>query len=281
MACHQFELPGTDRRARGRRAGRDVPAQQPVRSRRGLGSHLPARSRSRSSTRASGSSWSTATRSPRTAGLGARINTVLQTCFFALAERLPDRRGDRGDQGRDRRRPTASAGETVVDAQLRGRRRRARRRCTRCRAGDGRQRPPPSCRPCPPRRPTFVQRVTAMMLAGQGDLLPVSALPGRRHVPDRHRAVGEAHRSRARSRSGTRRSASTARKCALVCPHAAIRMKVYEPDGARRRPRTASSTRSGRTASIPGSWMTIQVAPDDCTGCGVCVDVCPAHDKRR
>ena len=68
-------------------------------------------------------------------------------------------------------------------------------------------------------------------------------------------------------------------RCALVCPHAAIRLKLAEPaelDGPRRS--RCPARRSGQ-ASTPGSQLSIQVSPDDCTGCGVCVDVCPARSK--
>ncbi|MDQ1517726.1 MAG: pyruvate-ferredoxin/flavodoxin oxidoreductase, partial [Actinomycetota bacterium] len=67
-------------------------------------------------------------------------------------------------------------------------------------------------------------------------------------------------------------------KCAVVCPHAAIRMKVYEPAVLENAPPTFLS-KEFRSKDLAGHRMTIQVAPDDCTGCGVCVDVCPAHSK--
>jgi pyruvate-ferredoxin/flavodoxin oxidoreductase len=65
-------------------------------------------------------------------------------------------------------------------------------------------------------------------------------------------------------------------RCALVCPHAAIRMKVYDPEVS---PPGELPSKSFRSREHPGLALTIQVAPDDCTGCGVCVDVCPAHSK--
>ena len=67
-------------------------------------------------------------------------------------------------------------------------------------------------------------------------------------------------------------------KCALVCPHAAIRMKVYEPLAADHAPATFRH-KEWRDRDDPGMWMSIQVVPDGCTGCGVCVDVCPALSK--
>ena len=67
-------------------------------------------------------------------------------------------------------------------------------------------------------------------------------------------------------------------KCAIVCPHAAIRMKVYEPTAIADAP-DGFLTKSFRSRELDGHQLTVQVAPDDCTGCGVCVDVCPAKDK--
>ena len=69
-------------------------------------------------------------------------------------------------------------------------------------------------------------------------------------------------------------------KCALVCPHASIRMKVFEPGAIAPAPE-GFLHKEWKDREHPGRWMTIQVAPDDCTGCGICVDVCPAHSKEE
>src|SRR5205814_6288816 len=67
-------------------------------------------------------------------------------------------------------------------------------------------------------------------------------------------------------------------KCALVCPHGVIRSKVYEPDLLARAPATFKSN-DARDLHWQGLKYTIQVAPEDCTGCGICVDICPARNK--
>jgi pyruvate-ferredoxin/flavodoxin oxidoreductase len=115
------------------------------------------------------------------------------------------------------------------------------------------------------------------MLAGQGDLLPVSALPVDGTFP-----TGTTQWER---RSIAREIpiwdptiCIDCAKCALVCPHAAIRMKVFEPAAAEGGPVTFQ-TKEWRDREHPGRRMTIQVTPDDCTGCGICVDVCPARSK--
>ncbi len=211
----------------------------------------------------------------RTAGLAGQINTVMQVCFFALTDVLPTDEaiaavkdaikktyGKRGG-------PVVTANIAAVDAALAAlSRMTVPERVT----ATHRRRPP-----VPPDAPDFVQRVTAMMLADEGDLLPVSAFPVDGTFP-----VGT-------TRFEKRRLASEipiwipelcidCARCALVCPHAAIRMKVYEPESIAAAPDHFLS-KSFRSAEHPGLSLTIQVAPEDCTGCGVCVDVCPAKSK--
>ncbi len=209
---------------------------------------------------------------------GRRINTVMQTCFFALANVLPARRGDRRRSRRRSRRPTASA---------------ARRCCERNFAavdgalaalhevegpGGDRRRPARGCRRCPAHAPDFVQRVTAMMIAGKGDLLPVSALPVDGTFP-----TGTAqYEKRSIAQEIPIWDPTICIQCglcALVCPHAAIRMKVFDAGAARGQAGRLPVAAVDAARNCPGQHMTIQVAPDDCTGCGVCVDVCPAISK--
>jgi pyruvate-ferredoxin/flavodoxin oxidoreductase len=131
--------------------------------------------------------------------------------------------------------------------------------------------------PVPDEAPDFVQRVTAMMIAGKGDLLPVSALPVDGTFPT-GTARWEKRSIASEIPIWDPEICIDCAKCALVCPHAAIRMKVYEPISADGAPETFQH-KEWRDRENPGMWMTIQVAPDDCTGCGVCVDVCPAKSK--
>ncbi len=117
------------------------------------------------------------------------------------------------------------------------------------------------------------------MIAGKGDLLPVSAMPLDGTFP-----------------TGTtqfeKRKLATdipvwepdlcidCGKCAVVCPHATIRMKAYEPSAITDAP-DGFLTKTFRSRELDGHQLTIQVAPDDCTGCGICVEVCPAKDKTQ
>ena len=116
------------------------------------------------------------------------------------------------------------------------------------------------------------------MMAGEGDLLPVSALPVDGTFPT--------DTARWEKRSIAREIpiwdpaiCIDCAKCALVCPHSRDPDEGLRARGAGRGHRRGFPHKEWRDRERPGRWMTIQVAPDDCTGCGICVDVCPAHDK--
>src|SRR6266540_3355394 len=216
-----------------------------------------------------------AARVAREAGLAHRINTVMQPCFFALAGVLPreqaldaikhwvqtafSRRGEevvaRNFAAIDHAVAALSRVQVPAEATATHHRRPA----------------------VPAGAPDFVQRVTARMLEGRGDLLPVSALPVDGAFP-----TGTARwekRSLAMEIPIWDPSVCIdCGKCAIVCPHATIRMKVFGPEGMEGAPEGFAS-KDFRSRDLPGQRLTIQVAPDDCTGCGVCVEVCPAHSK--
>jgi len=213
----------------------------------------------------------------RQAGVGARINMVMQPCFFRLAGILPEEQalaalkeqiakayGKRGEV-------VVAQNLAAVDLALGALRR------VQVPAGEptGAPRRPT----VPPGAPDFVQRVTARMLAGDGDLLPVSALPVDGTFPTgtaRWEKRGIAQDIPIWDPS----ICIDCGKCAIVCPHAAILMKVFEPAALAGAPAGfASKEFGGRDAQ--GLRLTIQVAPDDCTGCGVCVDVCPARSRQE
>ena len=220
---------------------------------------------------------STLPRSPRPPGSPAAVNTVMQTCFFALAGVLPTDEaiaklkdaiattyGKRGELVVQRNiaavdttlaqlLPGAGPATRSATAATAGRRYRRRHRLRP--AGDGRASSPARAICCPSARcrPTGRSR------------------PGRRCVEKRTIAaeipIWEAD------------LCIDCGKCAIVCPHAAIRLKVYDPaelagDGV-----DVLKTKSFRSREVPGMSLTVQVAPDDCTGCGLCVTACPAHDK--
>jgi pyruvate-ferredoxin/flavodoxin oxidoreductase len=210
----------------------------------------------------------------RAAGMGTRINTIMQTCFFALAG-IFEREEAIGYIKRSIEKTYRLKGEqvvqknfAVVDAAL----------------SHLHEVPTPgltSERALPPvvspKAPDFVQRVTSVMLAGKGDALPVSAFPVDGTWPMgtskwEKRAIAES------IPVWDEKICIQCNKCAMVCPHAAIRVKVYDPAPLEHRPLTFKAMPYKGT-EWKGSQYTVQVAPEDCTGCTLCVEVCPAKDK--
>jgi pyruvate-ferredoxin/flavodoxin oxidoreductase len=211
------------------------------------------------------------------AGLGGRVNTVLQTCFFALTDLLPiDEAVDaikesiRSSYGR--------RGETVlrrnfaaVDA---ARGAAVEVEVPETTGGNGRTR-----LTLVGDTSDFFRSVTAEIIAGRGDLLPVSALPADGTFP-----IGSA---RFEKRSIADEVpiwdpdiCIDCARCALVCPHAAIRVKYVDEASLVGAPDSILHRETvGR--DFPGMRLIVQVAPDDCTGCSVCVDVCPARSKEE
>jgi pyruvate-ferredoxin/flavodoxin oxidoreductase len=220
------------------------------------------------------------------AGMGGRINTVMQTCFFALSEILP--RDEAIEHIKSSIESTyAKRGKTVlernfaaVDMSLAH----LHEVALPAESSSSISRLPPI--PEWARRaathdggqlPDFVERVTATMLAGHGELLPVSALP----VDGTFPTATARYEKRAIAREIPIWDSEICIECGLcplVCPHAAIRMKSYEPAALGGAPEGFPS-RPWSSKELAGRRMTIQVAPDDCTGCGICVDVCPARSK--
>jgi pyruvate-ferredoxin/flavodoxin oxidoreductase len=211
-------------------------------------------------------------------GMGGRINRVMQTCFFALGsgierdeaiakikrsiEKAYGKRGAAVVQQN-----WAAVDETLahlVEVDTTG--------LLPAFATDPRP-------PVPAEAPEFVRNVLGPMIAGKGDALPVSALPIDGAYPT------------GTSRWEKRNIALEipvwepdlciqCGKCVLVCPHAVIRHKVYEPAALEGAPDTFVSV-DARFKEFPGMRYTLQVAPEDCTGCTLCVEVCPAKDKRQ
>jgi pyruvate-ferredoxin/flavodoxin oxidoreductase len=212
----------------------------------------------------------------RDTGMGGRTNTILQACFFAISGVLPReeaiarikqtikktyaKRGDRVIQANFEAVDQALSHLHEVAVPERTTATRRRRPAVAHEA------------------PDFVQRVTAVMLANHGDALPVSAFP-----PDGTWPMGTA--------KWEKRGIAVdipvwdealciqCNKCALVCPHAAIRAKVYPAGALDGHPDTFKAVDFKGTDYGAGAKYTIQIAPEDCTGCSLCSAVCPAKDK--
>jgi pyruvate-ferredoxin/flavodoxin oxidoreductase len=211
----------------------------------------------------------------RTAGMGGRINTIMQTCFFAISGVLPREEaiakikeaiektyGKRGPEVVQRNFAVVNASlahlhEVAVPGA----------------ATAVRRRPPVVSNEAP----DFVQKVTALMMAGKGDLLPVSAFPVDGTWPT-GTTKWEKRNIALEIPVWDPDVCIQCNQCSLVCPHATIRAKVYDPAELGRAPGGFLS-RDYKAADFKGLKYTLQVAPEDCTGCGLCVEICPAKDK--
>ena len=206
-------------------------------------------------------------------GMGVRINTIMQTCFFAISGVLPREEAiahikksiqkTYGRKGEDVVRKNFEAvdatlahlEEVAVPAKI-----------------TGAPRPPA----VPEGAPDFVKRVTSVMLAGKGDLLPVSAFPVDGTWPT---ATTQWEKRAIATEIPVWDGALCIQcnKCSLICPHAAIRTKFYPASALGGAPETFKSV--DFKAPEKGNKYSIQVAPEDCTGCTLCVEICPAESK--
>ncbi len=218
----------------------------------------------------------------RDCGMGGRINTVMQVGFFSVSGVLPKDEalaairdsirktyGKKGPQVVEMNLQAVDAAwkhlhEVAVPKQIES----LNGQAAASKNGNG---------AWPAEAPPFVRQSLSRLLAGRGDELPVSAMPADGTFP-----------------SGTSRFEKRnlaleipvwdadvciqCGKCVFVCPHAAIRSKVYEPNLLTEAPGTFKS-REARLPDWKGLKYTLQIAPEDCTGCGICVDVCPARNK--
>jgi pyruvate-ferredoxin/flavodoxin oxidoreductase len=209
------------------------------------------------------------------AGLGRRINTVMQTCFFAISGVLPREAAIAKIKDAVKKTYGKKGTELVeknwkaIDDTL----------ANLHQVEYPKEIPTRIVEPkiVPDTAPDFVKRITALMLAGKGELLPVSAFP----VDGTYPTGTTQYEKRTIATEipiWNKDVCIQCGKCAFVCPHAAIRVKAYEGkelDGA---PATFAS-RDYKAPDLKGLKYTVQVAPRDCTGCTLCVSVCPAKDK--
>lgn len=219
-----------------------------------------------------------ATQVAKEAGMGSRINTVMQVCFFALAGVLS--REDAIAQIKKAIRKTyGKKGEEIVQMNIK--------------AVDSAlehlyQVPIPATvtpeafelRPSiPDTAPAFVREVLGKIIARHGDELPVSALPNDGTYPT---ATSQWEKRNIAQEIPVWDADVCVQcgKCVLVCPHAVIRSKVYDEAELATAPETFKVA-NAKDHDWKGLKFTIQVAAEDCTGCGICVDVCPAKNKSQ
>ncbi len=213
----------------------------------------------------------------RDSGMGGRINTVMQVCFFAISEVLPPEEAIQAI--RDSIRETyENKGAEIVEMNLRAVDETLKHlhkvevpvRVTSA---------PEMRAPVSSEAPDFVRDITGEIIAGRGDSLPVSLLPVDGTYPS-GTAKWEKRNIAQEIPVWDPDVCIECGKCAFVCPHSVIRIKVFDPDLLEDAPRDFLS-KGTRDQEWKGMNYTIQVAPEDCTGCGICVDVCPARNKSK
>ena len=211
----------------------------------------------------------------REAGMGGRINTVMQTCFFALSGVLPREEaihqikhsiektyGKRGeiivqknfaavDQALDNLHEVQVIQEVASAFDIQP--------------------------PIPAQAPEFLRNVTSKIIAGEGDSLPVSAFSPDGTFPS-GTAQWEKRNIALEIPVWDSDLCIQCGKCVLVCPHSVIRAKIYDPKLLENAPASFKST-AARWRDFKEHHYTLAVAPEDCTGCTLCVQVCPAKSK--
>ena len=213
----------------------------------------------------------------RACGMGGRINTIMQVCFFSVSGVLPHDeaiaaikdsiRKTYGKKGEDVVQMNLNAVDQTLahlhevevpgwigsEVQLRA--------------------------TVPDEAPAFVREVLAPIIAGRGDDLPVSAMPCDGTFPT-GTSRWEKRNLAAEVPVWDADICIQCAKCVMVCPHAVIRAKAYDPALLAGAPPTFKSS-DARLPEWKGQKFTLQVAVEDCTGCGICVDVCPVRNKRE
>jgi pyruvate-ferredoxin/flavodoxin oxidoreductase len=210
-------------------------------------------------------------------GMGRRINTIMQTCFFALSGVLPTDEaieaikkaiqrtyGKRGEE-------VVNQNFAAVDAALAY----LKEVEVPAETNSDFERPPL----VPAEAPEFIQTVTAQIIEGLGDDLPVSALPVDGTYPTAT-TQWEKRNISIEIPVWDEELCIQCGKCVFVCPHAVIRQKVFEPELLKEAPATYKAV-PARFKEYKDQVFTLQVAPEDCTGCTLCVEVCPVKNKSK
>ncbi|HVO32384.1 MAG TPA: pyruvate:ferredoxin (flavodoxin) oxidoreductase [Elusimicrobiota bacterium] len=211
----------------------------------------------------------------RDSGMGGLINTTMQVCFFAISGVLP--RDKAIDAIKDSIRKTyGRKGEDVVQKNLRA----VDQTLAHLHqvpipstAASAKQVPPPVSA----QAPEFVRNVLAPMMMNEGDDLPVSAMPVDGTYPT-GTARWEKRNLAQEIPVWDPGVCIQCSKCVMVCPHSVIRSTVAEPAALVNAPATLKS-RDAIERDWKGLKFLLQVAPEDCTGCGLCVEICPARNK--
>ncbi len=211
----------------------------------------------------------------RESGLGGRINTVMQVCFFALSGVLPREEAIEKIKSSIRK-AYEKKGEEIIALNIR--------------AADStlahvKEVPVPAqvtsvlslVPPVSAEAPAFVREVLGLIMSNRGDEIPVSRMPADGTFPT---ATAQWEKRNITQEIPVWDTAVCIQcnKCVMVCPHGVIRAKVVEPAALATAPASFKS-RDAIDRQWTGMKYALQVAPEDCTGCGICVDICPAKNK--
>jgi pyruvate-ferredoxin/flavodoxin oxidoreductase len=217
----------------------------------------------------------------RDCGMGGRVNTIMQVCFFSVSGVLPH------DEAIDAiknsiRKTYGKKGEEIVEMNLKAVDNALAylhevplEQVSQPRGEDASR--IEILAPVAAAAPAFVRNVLGPIIAGRGDQLPVSALPCDGTFPT---ATARWEKRNLATEIPVWDPAVCIQcgKCVFVCPHSVIRSKIYDAAALNGAPGTFRS-HDARLPEWKGLKYTLQVAPEDCTGCGICVDVCPARNK--
>ena len=211
----------------------------------------------------------------REAGMGGRINTIMQTCFFAISNVLPREQAIAAIKNAIRK-TYGKRGQAVVEKNFAA--------VDQALANLFEVKVPEQTSslfdlqpPVPAEAPEFVRGVIGPIIQGDGDFLPVSKMPVDGTFPS-GTAQWEKRNISLEIPEWDKELCIQCGKCVLVCPHAVIRAKVYESDKLAGAPESFLSA-PARWKDLGQMKYSLQVSPEDCTGCTLCVDVCPAKSK--
>ncbi len=209
-------------------------------------------------------------------GMGKRINTIMQTCFFAISGVLPQEQAiaaikhavekTYGKKGRR----IVELNFKAIDETLAG--------LQQVTLPEKVSSSFDNISQIIDNAPEFVKRVTGEIIAGRGDLLPVSAMPVDGTFPTAT-AMYEKRNLALEIPVWESELCTQCGKCPMVCPHAAIRSKIYPTEALANAPASFKHAPMLGKDFPPGLSISYQIAAEDCTGCTLCVDICPIRDK--
>jgi len=208
-------------------------------------------------------------------GLGPRINVIMQTAFFKISNILPPDTAVKAIKDAINK-TYGKKGEKVVQmnySAVDG----ALEKIYEVEVPDRVSSKTRMRKPVPDDAPKFVKEVTGELIAFHGDKLPVSKMPEDGKFPS-DTTKYEKRNIAVNIPVWEPDLCIQCDRCSLCCPHATIRMKAYDAKYLENSPETFKST-DAKGKDLKGKKFTIQVAPEDCTGCGACVSICPAEEK--